>query len=482
MLFRLSGALLFAVSLSSYTAELTPGRQAVLDHISAQSLEGHVSFLASDRLEGRDTPSPGLDIAADYIAAQFRRAGLKPAGDDGYFQTAPFVATELTSSGAELTYTAGDQELKLDHNNLRVTWAETLEFTDAVPVKVDTANVDAAAIEGKVVILALAQGNNPGAALRALSKAKPAAALIVQSRPLNGPETQRRLDEAGQQPKFTVVRISNTDLFDRVSAASPGPLDAKLVLRLSKRSERPVKLKNVAGILPGSDPALASQYVLLTSHYDHVGVKSSGEGDRIFNGANDDASGTASVIEIAQAFAAARMAPRRSILFMTYFGEEKGLLGSNYYARHPLVPLNKTVADLNLEQLARTDGDQPAETLTITGYDFSDVTAAFKLAGDATKIKITDPGKNGDSFFVRSDNLALANVGIPSHTFAAAFEFPDYHQPADEWEKLNFPNFEKVDRTIALTLIVIADNPDPPHWNEANEKAQRYVKAQRELK
>jgi len=334
------------------------------------------------------------------------------------------------------------------------------------------------------VVIALRRGRGPGGALDAFAKAKakPAAALMIQNTPVNGPEIKSSLDEAGQQPKITVVRVSNPDLYKMVTDAKPGEMAAKVSLSIAPRTERIVNLKNVAGILPGSDTALADQYVLLTAHYDHIGVKPSGDGDRIYNGANDDASGVASVIEIAQALSAARSAPRRSILFMTYFGEEKDLLGSAFYARHPLVPLVRTVADLNLEQLGRTDGDYPAGTATITGFDFSDVTAALKIAGAATGVKIEDPGKNGDAFFARSDNLSLADRGIPSHTLAVDFEFSDYHQVGDEWKKLDYANLEKVDRTIALTAIMIADNPEPPHWNESHAKTQPYIKAQRELK
>ena len=482
MPFRLFWALLFAVSLSSYTAELTPGRKAALDHISAQSLEGHVSFLASDALAGRDTPSPGLDIAAEYIASQFRRAGLKQAGDDGYFQTAQFIVSEHSRAGAKLTVESGDAELQVESSHLEVIWAERPEFSDVVPVKVDTSSVTPEAIEGKVVVIALRRTNGLGAALRALGKAKPAAALMIQNAAINGGEIHSRLDEAGRQPAFSVLRVSNPDLYKLVNAAKPGAMEAKLSLHIPQRSERMINLRNVAGILPGSDTAMADKYVLLTAHYDHVGVKASGEGDRIYNGANDDASGVASVVEIAQALSAGRSAPRRSILFVAFFGEEKGLLGSSYYARHPLVPLSKTVADLNLEQLGRTDGDNPAGTATLTGYDLSDITAAFKMAGAATGIKIGDPGDASDKYFALSDNQSLAGVGIPSHTLLTEFEFPDYHGVGDEWQKLNYPNLEKVDRTIALTVIMIADNTDPPHWNEANTKTRQYVKAQRELK
>lgn len=480
--YRLFRALALATSLAAYTADITPGRKAVLDHISAQSLRGNVSFLASDLLEGRDTPSRGLDIAAEYIAAQFRAAGLKAAGDDGYFQTARFLASEHSADGAEVSFNSGGSKLWLGRNDLRVVWSGNQEFSDVVPVKVNPGGVLAEKIEGRVVLVALERANGVGAAIKALAKGRPAAALMIQNAAVGGPEVHVRLEEDGQKPAFTVVRVSSRELHKLVAGAKPGDMDAKLSLRLPPRSERLVDLKNVAGILPGSDPALADTYVLVTAHYDHIGVKSSGDGDLIYNGANDDASGVASVIEIASALSAIRPAPRRSVLFMAYFGEEKGLYGSKYYASHPLVPLSKTVANLNLEQLGRTDGDHPAGTATLTGFGYSDVTAALEMAGAATGVKIGDPGRSGDAFFTRSDNQSLADRGIPAHTLAAEFDFPDYHKVGDEWEKIDYPNMAKVDRAIALAIMMIADSPAPPHWNESNAKTEKYIKAQRELK
>src|SRR5258706_4258625 len=136
MRFRLLWTLALAASLSSYTADLTPVRQAALDRISAQSLRGHVSFLASDLLEGRDTPSPGLDIAAEYIAAQFRRAGLKPVGDHGYFQTARSVVVDQSSEGAEIEIQAGELDLRVAPDDLRVTGGQA-DFSGAPMVKID---------------------------------------------------------------------------------------------------------------------------------------------------------------------------------------------------------------------------------------------------------------------------------------------------------------------------------------------------------
>jgi hypothetical protein len=477
-------SLALAASLAAYTAELTPGRKSALDHISAQSLKGHLSFLASDALEGRDTPSRGLDVAAEYIASQFRRIGLKPAGDDGYFQTARFVVTEHSAAGAELDFEGGQTRLRLDKNDLRLGAGGSASLSGVAPVKFAPGQPMVDTGEGKVIVV---MSDRPGIlnrTLTALEKWKPSAVLVAHSgsssRP---PEITRRLEDAEQRraTPFPVVHVYQGDFFKLAEAAKPGAMDARISLHVPAPEEKFVDLRNVAGILPGSDAALAGEYVLVTAHYDHLGRKPDGDGDRIFNGANDDASGVASVIEIAQALAAAS-APRRSVLFIAYFGEEEGLFGSRYYGRHPLVPLNKTVADLNLEQLGRTDGDVPAGAATMTGFGFSDISTALKMAGAVTGVKIHDPGHNGDDFFARSDNQSLADRGIPAHTFATAFDFPDYHQVGDEWQKIDYANMEKVDRMLTLTILMVADSPEPPHWNESNAKAERYIKAQRDLK
>ena len=482
---RLSRAfwiLALAVSLAGYTAEITPVRKSALDHISAQSLRGHVSFLASDLLEGRDTPSRGLDLAAEYIAAQFRRAGLKPAGDNGYFQTASFVVSEQ-QNGAELELHAGDKDLRLETNNLRVTSSGGVDLSDAAPVKFNPGEAIADAIEGKIVIVALDKPQTFNLTLQALTKLKPAAALFALDAGARPMRSTPRLEDAAQRrpQQFPVIRVYDREFFKLAHNAKAGVMDARLSLRIPPPVEKPVSLRNVAGILPGSDPALADTYVLVTAHYDHLGMRTPGDADVVYNGANDDASGVASVIELAAALSAAGPAPRRSVLFMAYFGEEKGLLGSAYYSRHPLVPLSKTVANLNLEQLGRTDGDHPAGTATLTGFDYTDIKSALEMAGVATGVKIYNPEKNGESYFARSDNQSLADRGIPAHTIVTDFEFPDYHKVGDEWDKIDYTHLEKVNRTIALTILMIADSAEPPHWNEENARTEKYVKAQREL-
>ena len=331
---------------------LSPAQSQLLSTISADAMRGHLAFLASDALEGRGTPSRGLDMAAEYIASQFRAAGLEPIGDDGYFQTADW----------------------------------------------------------------------------------------------------REIAPRREQAKY---------------ADAPEPL----------------LVRNVVGVLRGSDPELAKTYVMVTAHYDHIGIRGDGE-DRIFNGANDDGSGTVSVIELARAFAAQKVRPKRSIIFMTVFGEEHGLVGSRYYGKHPLVPVVDTVADINLEQVGRTDDSEGPQVraVAVTGADYSDVWDALVDAGEQAGVRVIRHPTNSDRYFARSDNQALADLGVPAHTLSVAYEFPDYHGAADTWDKIDYENMAAIDRTVALAIQAIANDPKAPQWNADNPKAAKYLEAARQLR
>src|SRR5690606_15557676 len=315
-------------------------------------MRGHLAFLSSDALEGRGTPSRGLDIAAEYIASQFRAAGLEPLGDDGYFQTADW----------------------------------------------------------------------------------------------------RKIAPKREQAKY---------------ADAPEPL----------------LVRNVVGVLRGSDPELAKTYVMVTAHYDHLGIREGKGDDPIYNGANDDGSGTVSVIELARAFAAQTQRPKRSIVFMTVFGEEHGLVGSRHYGKHPLVPVADTVADINLEQIGRTDDSEGPQVraAAVTGADYSEVGDVLRKAGELTGTRITKPPINSDRYVGDSDNQALADLGVPSHTVSVAYHFPDYLGPADTRDKIDYANMAAVDRTVALAILMIANDPQAPRWNADNPKAAKYVEAARVL-
>jgi hypothetical protein len=276
-----------------------------------------------------------------------------------------------------------------------------------------------------------------------------------------------------------VIRVHDPRMVRAYDAMKPGPSDAELSARVPGQVERPIKLRNVIGVLRGSDPVLKDTYVLVTAHYDHLGMGPPDGGDNIYNGANDDGSGTVSVIEIASALATLKKRPKRSIVFMTFFGEEKGGLGSRFYGRHPVFPINKTVADVNLEQVGRTDDSEGPQisNATVTGFDYSDVGTILKAAGKLTGVTVYKHEQNSDSFFSRSDNQSLADQGVPAHTVGVTFLFPDYHGVGDHWEKIDYANMAKVDRMVALGLLMIADNPQEPKWDASNPKAARYLKA-----
>jgi hypothetical protein len=434
--------------------------------VTANDLKADVSFLASDALEGRGTPSKGLDIAAEYIASEFRRAGLEPAGDDGYFQTADFSSVSRTMDGVELTLEIGGRNIQVDRNSMAIMEPGTVNL-DNVPMVVLT---DASQDMGDKPVLvnsprmrSLGNGHSPLVVLMVPPPAgRTRGAPVLQPVPSPYPPVLVVWDAAVSE----ALTAGATDV--KVSAHMPAPA-----------TQQPVKLRNVIGVLRGSDPALKDTYVVLSAHYDHLGVRGSGQGDHIFNGANDDASGTSSVIEIAKALASLSQRPRRSIVFLTVFGEELGDLGSRYYCQHPVFPLAKTVANINLEQLGRTDDTEGPRLLqfNLTGFDYTDIAAFLSKAGEKTGIRVVKDEKNSDSFFARSDNASFANAGIPSTTLSVSYIFPDYHRPGDEWPKLDYVNMAKVDGAVALGVYGIADSAEAPQWNKDNPKTARYVEA-----
>lgn len=491
------------------TTAITPARKQALDTISARSLEGHLSFLASDLLEGRDTPSRGLDLAAEYIAAQFRRAGLEPAGDDGYFQTANWKVLEPDPATFRLEVTVGGKAYSVATDRVSMASVGPIDQKGRSLVRlkgIDAEKMKALAekdIAGKAVLLEVAEepGESPLAfnraflsALARLRDLKASFVLIPDRSPQAGTGLGRGRLIDPEAPGLRLPSGEGASAFGSAIIHDPAliaALDeseslegASATLELGKPIERPVKIRNVAGRLTGSDPKLRDEYVLVSAHYDHIGVGSvPGTSDRIFNGANDDGSGTVMVMELASALARMEPKPKRSILFLTWFGEEKGLLGSRYYGRHPLVPLEKTVAMVNLEQVGRTDdveGDRKAHA-SMTGFDFSEVGTAFARAGKALGVVVDKHPRNSDAFFGRSDNQALADRGIPAHTLCTAFLFPDYHQLGDHWDKIDYGNMERVGRAVALGLIDLADAPEPPRWDAANPKAARYLEAWKAL-
>ena len=469
------GILVFAGACS---AAALVAQQGVLDHISANDMKGNLSFLSSDLLEGRDTPSKGLDIAGEFIASQFRRAGLEPQ-----FQNAEFEILTPDMTGFSLTVNGTPVTEKVSLQN-----STAVDIRDAPVYKVESASVPS--LEGKVAVLAIPDFSAQAGRENFVTYQKWLAAVVAKH-PLAIVQytegAQQRRGGGGARPRLVEVEAAShtpatVTIADR-GAAALFERKATVSIHANAPTVAPAHLRNVAAILKGSDPELSKTYILVTAHYDHIGVKASGEGDHIYNGANDDGSGTVSVIELANALSTMNPRPKRSILFMTFFGEEKGLLGSRYYGAHPLVPLKDTIAQINLEQIGRTDDTEGPQvsTATFTGFKFSNIPSTFEAAGKELGVKVYDNEKVGDSYFARSDNQSLADSGIPSHTLCVAFEYPDYHGLGDEWPKVDYENMAKVDRMVALGVINLANDPKAPRWDESNPKTEKYVEAWKAL-
>ena len=449
-----------------------------LDTISPQVLRGHVSFLASDALEGRGTPSRGQDVAIEYIAAQFRAAGLEPGGDDGYYQTANWQYAERKAGDIALSVTAGGTTVEVPAGGATGNFldAVTLAKAQVVAMGWKEALENNAAADGKVLVVQA--GPVPGAArvLQQKLTSKPALVILIDKEKHHGAGTGGWLVDPEQPAVKGATPVLVVHAADAAEALAKG--GATVTARVAAAALRPVKLRNVVGVLPGSDPSLKSTYLLVTAHHDHVGIR---DGE-VFNGANDDASGVVSAIEIARALSAQKERPRRSIVFMTFFGEELGLLGAKYYARHPVFPLKDTVAMINLEQTGRTDDSEGKQVgaVAMTGFDYSTVSSMLQGAAQRTGVKLWKHASFSDAFFSRADNQALADAGVPAHTLSVAYAFPDYHGKDNTWDKLDYDNMARVTRMLAAGVYDIANDTTRPTWTNV-PKAASYAAKGREL-
>jgi hypothetical protein len=470
-------ALLAANGASAQSGNAVASR--ISARISAQSLRGHLSFLASDLLEGRATPSRGQDLAAEYIAAQFRRAGLEPAGNDGYFQVSDWKYAERDMGQFAFTVQAGGKTLNVAAGAVDLRVREAVSLKDAAVVAMPWADAmkDASRADGKLLVLSMPADRR--AAYQDLQKfsGKPALLVLVDGSRTQGSAPNGWLVEEGPPRPRDAMR--SVVLYDAQAAAALAAGSATVTLNVPGPVERAVKLRNVVGVLRGADPKLKDTYVMLTSHYDHLGIRN---GD-IYNGANDDGSGTVSVIEIAASLAAQKTRPKRSIVFMTFFGEELGLVGSRYYGKHPVFPIKDTVADINLEQIGRTDDSEGARVnaANLTGFDYTTISSTLQRAGKKVGVKLVKHPVNSDRYFAQSDNQSLADAGVPAHTLSVAYEFPDYHGKDDDWDKIDYDNMARIDRMVALGLLDIANDRKAPAWT-AVPNAAKYLEAAKKLK
>ncbi len=221
---------------------------------------------------------------------------------------------------------------------------------------------------------------------------------------------------------------------------------------------------NVVGLLRGSDSVLRDEYVLVTAHYDHVGIGRPVDGDSIYNGADDNASGTTALIRIAENLATAESVPARSVVFAAMTGEELGLLGTRWYISDPSVPLERTVANLNIEMIARPDSAIGSGQAWLTGFERTTMGEMLATAG----LPIEPDPRPEQNYYRRSDNIAFVKLGIPAHTLSSFGQHADYHTPDDEVERVDFEHMEQIVRAAGEAVRLLAD-ADPPEWKAGEQ-------------
>ncbi|MGB7209723.1 MAG: M28 family peptidase [Pyrinomonadaceae bacterium] len=492
--------------------------------ITAQQLKDYLTFIASDELEGRDTPSRGLDIAAMYIAQHLSSWGIKPAGDNGtYFQKVPLRHTKIVQQDTRFQFDEQTFEYGKDFlsSGIAANSSDTRIVFAGYGWVIKSKNIDAYQgidVKDKIVVVvnSLPKGitngdlkGPPGADWSSpVYYAQTHGAKAVINFPTFGnlanwegsrwTQSDKGIVEFGSQQSpikiptitasprllatlFSGEKFSATNIFNKTYASET--LES-FDLKPEKKAGISVGLKkenihtqNVVGILEGSDPVLKNEYVAIGAHYDHVGVNPFAAGkDKIWNGADDDGSGTVSVMAIAEAFSKGQR-PKRSILFIWHAGEEKGLWGSEYFTDNPTVPIGSIITGLNIDMIGRYQqaGDEnPKNKLLpkqnevfligskLMSTELGEVSEATNKAflNLGFNYRYDDPN-DPEQYFYRSDHFNYARKGIPI-IFYMDGDHADYHQVTDSVEKIDFAQMEKVAKTIMATGWELANRATRP--------------------
>ncbi len=490
-----------------------PSISDFLSIINAEGLRADLTIFSHDSLEGRDTGSEGLEKAATFLASRYSTLGLEPVGDDGTYFQQVMLNQPITKFNNYKVFSADGS--KIDESihsaneigNFR-TWRAgepglkgEIVFA-GYGIKNDTLNQYPGALEGKWVMVFYDRANFTTLQQVISDQGALGAILIMDTQESSFTEEA----EAGKgsfgvpgrmslaylegdkslQPGINMVNpvfaarllgannlsalnqelISNPDSFEPVNLGYEFQFEQTIL-------PNQVESKNVMAFIEGIDPELKDEVVVLSSHYDHVGIgRPDSTGDTIYNGADDDGSGTIGLLHVAQALVAAKKAgagTRRSVLILNVTGEEKGLLGSRYYSDHPVYPIEKTVANLNLDMIGRRDFENPESgdyIYVIGGKIISSGVDSLLNAANMESVNIELSDRYNDlndpnQFYRRSDHWNFGRLGVP---FAFFFNgvHEDYHRPSDEVDKIDFEALTKRSQLIFLTTAKIANADKRP--------------------
>jgi Zn-dependent M28 family amino/carboxypeptidase len=517
-------------ALTATTVIMLAGSMGVRGADTAARWWSHVQALANDGMEGRNTGSPAHRRAADYVAAQFKQSGLEPAGIGGYIQPVAFKTRRIVEDKSSLALVRDGQTQPLvlgeDANiSVRIDPAPVVDaplvfvgYGLSIPERGinDFAGVS---LRGAIVVhVSSTPKSLPGplqahfgsaaerwkvykaaGAIGTISIANPksmdipwARSTLARLQPAMSLADAALYDAVGQQLSITMNPAHADKLFagsghsfaevlalvDGGKALPSFALAARLKATTAvERSQ--VDSQNVAGILRGADPKRRDEFVVVSAHLDHLGIGGAVNGDTIYNGAMDNASGIAAILEVAQSLHESTAKPARSILFVAVTGEEKGELGSRYFAAHPTVPQASIVANVNTDMFLPLF---PLKKLMVLGLDESDLGNDIRATARAVGVEVQADPEPQRNRFVRSDQYSFVKVGIPAlamkvgydantpqAAIAAKWTAERYHAPSDD---LNQP----IDRTAAGKYVEvvrdlavrIANRTDRPKWNDAS--------------
>jgi Peptidase family M28 len=458
--------------------------------ITPDDVRRRIEIVADDSMLGRDTPGPGLERAAGYVIREFRRLGLQPGAGEGYEQR--FGVSRWTVDPAR-----SGVEFFTDSSRARVVIGREARFISGA--------VSGREISGDAILL----GGPVTAEAAASSKVRDRVVLLAVDylRPLPE-ELSERINQLGATARAVVI-LSNRDsttFAQRLrSAAEPrltpdirepgAPVvevhertlrrvlrDAGIDLarwreqqraefaeaprlRVSLRLTRDYLMKatapNLVAVLEGSDPLLRQEYVVISAHLDHLGVRT-GQADSIYNGADDNASGVAGLLELAEAFSRPGARPKRSLLFLLPSGEEEGLWGSAYFTEHPTVPLSAVAANLNMDLIGRNWPD----SVIASGLEHSSLGPTLQRVARAhPELRMAPVADRWpeERIFYRSDHYYFARKGIPFLFFTSGTH-PDYHQPTDTADRIDAEKLSRLARLIFYVGMTVADDPKRPRW------------------
>lgn len=462
--------------------------------ITEASVYDRLYFLTSDGLLGRNTPSPGLDAAAAWLVSEHRRMGLEPAGEDGtYYQRWPYrqIAPDLESQSVTLVGPGGRVALDPGVNGaLRGASEETLDGDLVFLGDHGAREAQPGELEGRVVVAHLPgeitqPWRQQANLVRAWATAAGASASVVIVDPALQTDQIENLGTIMANPSWQVgMELPAPQVFvTPAEAVRAVPALQALMGRAGEDVLEPVdggrlegslppdlrvdgRPANVVAMIPGSDPELADEYVVLSAHYDHVGVGRPMDGDSIYNGADDNGSGTVALLEAARAISLMPEAPRRSVLFVHVSGEEKGLLGASWFVDHPTVPADAMVANLNVDMVG---SQQHQDTLVVIGKTYSSLGPLVDETNDQLpdlNLITSDDIWPEQRFFFRSDQFHFMREEIPALFFFTGVH-ECYHAPCDEIDFVSHDKIARVARLLTHSVLRIANADERPEWDPA---------------